>query len=130
MLAFAVVSTPFVLYSIHRSGYEFAHLLDIRLLCSWPAIILVGVLIATSGFHNRDTKSRAPMFLCLSATAMFIGSQFLSEYPFDYKLWIYFVAPMFAVCFLFCLPIAIYSLFQVLSKGEPAAPANARGGHR
>src|SRR5437879_2726408 len=109
VFAFSVVGVPFALYSVHRTGYDFGQLVDVRLLHTahaWPVVLLTGVLVCTSALHTRGSRHFS-LLVSLLATAAFLGGQCLTEFPLDYKLWIYIVAPTFVWCSLFSLPIAI-----------------------
>jgi len=119
VFAFSLASTPFVVYSIRRTGYEFAHLTDIRLLGSvyvWPVILLTGLLLTASALYLRGKSHCVPTLISLAATAVFIGYQFFSDASLDYKLWIYIVAPSLVWCWVFSFPLAI--LMALLSARQ------------
>jgi predicted permease len=120
--AAALVAAPFVLYSIDRTGGDFAHLVDVRLLSSIyavPICFLVGMFVTSCALHQTG-KSRQSLILFVFATSAFLGGQLFTEYPYDYKLWIYIVTPSFVWAFLFALPVVL--LMRRLGEGGRTEP--------
>lgn len=120
--AAALVAAPFVSYSIHRTGGDFVHLVDVRLLSSIyavPICFLVGMFVTSCALHQTG-KSRQSLILVVSAIGSFFGGQFFTEHPYDYKLWIYIVAPSFVWAFLFAFPVVL--LMRRLAEGGNTEP--------
>jgi hypothetical protein len=123
LLAAAFVAAPFVLYSIRRTGGDFAHLVDARLLSSTyavPICLLVGMLVTSCALHQTG-KCRQSLVLIVFALSAFFGAQFFTEYPYDYKLWIYIVAPSFVWALLLAFPMVL--LVRRLGKAGNAEPS-------
>ena len=115
--AAALVAAPFVSYSIHRTGGDFAHLVDAHLLSSMyavPIYFLVGMLVTSCALHQTG-KSRQSLVLIVFALSAFLGAQFFTEHPYDYKVWIYIVAPSFVWALLFAFSVVL--LMRRLVKG-------------
>ncbi|GEM_PF-4381201 len=122
LVAFSVVGAPFVLYSIYRTGFDLGQLVDNRLLVTvyvWPIVLLTSVLVGMMDLHRRGYRL-LPFLISFLAAGVFVGVQFLAEFPFDYKLGIYIVAPTFVWCSLFALSFALLSLrFMGSGNAEP-----------
>jgi len=89
---------PFVLYSTWRTGYQVTHLFDVRLFSTryiWEALLLTSVVLACCVCYRRDAR-KILSFVALAAIGAFLAFQSAEEYPADYKLWVYVVAPIFA----------------------------------
>ena len=93
----AAVAAPFVLYSIRRTGYEMGHLFDVRLLGTRYVFEVVVLTLTVVGCCICYRKKERKIFSMVSACAIgaFLALQATEEYPADYKLWIYIVAPIF-----------------------------------
>ncbi|SRR5436309_16015401 len=96
VLAFAAL--PFVLYSVWRTGYGVAQLFDVRLLGTryvWEVVLLTSAVVVCCFRYRKKEKK---IFSVATGTAIgaFLALQAAEEYPADYKLWIYIVAPIFA----------------------------------
>ena len=120
ILAFSVVGLPLVLYSVLRTGYSFDHLVDVRLLktlYAFPIGLLACMLVGVTVLYTKGNR-RLPPAVALVSAVVFICSQFFVEFPLDYKLWIYIVAPTFVWCVLCSLPFA--TVFSRCASGKIA----------
>ncbi len=94
---FAFAAAPFVSYSIWRTGYGVTQLFEVRLFCThyaWEVALLTSVVVACCFCYRKREKK---IFSVVSAAAIgaFLALQSAEDYPTDYKLWIYIVAPIF-----------------------------------
>jgi hypothetical protein len=106
----AIAALPFVLYSVWRTGYEVAQLFDTRLLGTrylWP-ILLLSSAVGLCCFFYRKTERTVFSFYTGVAVVGFLAAQVLEEYPGDYKLWIYIVAPSFTWSFIACAAALLF----------------------
>jgi uncharacterized protein (DUF934 family) len=92
----AIIAFPFVVYSQGRGG-GFAHLFEVRLFGThylWEVVLLTSVIVFCGICYRRKEK-KVFSFASIAAIGAFLALQSLEEYPTDYKLWIYIVAPVF-----------------------------------
>jgi hypothetical protein len=93
----AVVAAPFVLYSIWRTGYSFGQLFEVRLFGTHyvSEVVLLTSTVVACGFCYRKEEKKIFSAVSAASVAVFLARQMAEEYPADYKLWIYIVAPIF-----------------------------------
>lgn len=99
----AIAAFPFVVYSWDRAG-GFAHLFDVRLFgtrYAWEAMLLTSLIVVCCILYRRNEKIISS-FATIAVISAFLTCQALEEYPADYKLWVYIVAPVFTWSLLFC----------------------------
>jgi hypothetical protein len=91
------VAAPFVLYSIWRTGYGIDHLFDVRLVETRYAfetgLLTLAVVICCFCYRKKEKKIFSIAITCVIGA--FLALQATEDYPTDYKLWIYIVAPIF-----------------------------------
>ena len=106
----AIAALPVVLYSVWRTGYEVTQLFDTRLLGThylWSVLLLSSAVGLCCLFY-RKREQRIFSLLSGFAVVGFLALQALEEYPADYKLWIYIVAPTFTWSFIVCLVVLLF----------------------
>jgi len=112
-----LAALPFVLYSVWRTGYQVAHLFDVRLLVTHylleVAVLTTAVVVCC--FCYRRKEKRIFSIITLAVIGAFLALQATEEHPTDYKLWIYVVAPMFA----WSLVISAVLMLTLRMKEEP-----------
>ena len=112
----AIVAFPFVVYSWGRAG-GFAHLFEVRLFGTryvWEVVLLTSLIVVCCILYRRKEK-RIFSFASIAVISAFLAFQSLEEYPADYKLWIYIVAPVFTWSLLF----SSAALLVIRRKEEP-----------
>ena len=94
----ALAALPFVLYSVRRSGYDLWQFISPPLALSRQvcAAVALGVVVGICASRYQKTQRGIFRVVTAIAIAVFLGLQATEEYPWDYKLWIYIVAPLFA----------------------------------
>ena len=93
----ALGASPFVCYSFWRTGYSVGQLFEMRLFRTRYVYELAFLALAIGaccvGFEKRG-KGVFGLAAGLAIVA-FLALQAGDDYPSDYKLWIYVVAPIF-----------------------------------
>ena len=105
LIGFAAVAVPFVAYSIYRTGYELLHLIELRAL-TLSSVVLIAISVAMLVIAQRLWQPILAGFAGAFVAVAFAACHIALVSPFDYKLWIYVVAPRF----LFATFIAFISM--------------------
>ena len=94
----SLATLPFVLYSVRRSGYELWQFISPPLSASLHvcAGVALAVVVVICAFRYQKTQRKVFSAATAVAVATFLALQATEEYPLDYKLWIYIVAPVLA----------------------------------
>ena len=92
----AFVALPFIAYSVWRTGYSFSQLLDAHLLGTryvWEVALLTSAVV-TCCFRYEKKKKNIYSVASVVAVCAFFALQSAEDYPSDFKLWIFVVAPI------------------------------------